>query len=300
MNKRLLFLGTFFLTMVSCSKPSIEADILIRNGRVYNGFENRETNDAIVVKGDKIVFIGGEKDVSIKAKKIIDATGLIVSPGFIDPHTHADRDLNQPKTSHNLPFIMQGVTTVVAGNDGDSFFPARTYVDKYEKQGIGTNAILLIGHETMRKEVIGLGDRVATDDEIAEMKRLLKKEMNDAGNFGMSTGLFYAPGSYSETKEVIELAKTCAENGGIYDTHLRDESSYTVGLIAAVEEAIEIGRQAKLPIHISHIKCLGVDVWGQSDTIISMVEKARKNDLKITANQYPYEASATGLRAATT
>ncbi|SHG81913.1 N-acyl-D-amino-acid deacylase family protein [Flagellimonas flava] len=300
MNKRLLFLGTFFLTMVSCSKPIIEADILIRNGRVYNGFEDGETNDVIVVKGDKILFIGGEKDVSIKAKKIIDATGLIVSPGFIDPHTHADRDLNKPKTSHNLPFIMQGVTTVVAGNDGDSFFPARTYVDKYEKQGIGTNAILLIGHETMRKEVIGLSDRVATDNEITEMKKLLKKEMNDAGNFGMSTGLFYAPGSYSETKEVIELAKTCAENGGIYDTHLRDESSYTVGLIAAVEEALEIGRQAKLPIHISHIKCLGVDVWGQSDTIISMVEKARKNGVEITANQYPYEASATGLRAATT
>ena len=151
----------------------------------------------------------------------------------------------------------------------------------------------------MRREVIGLSDRVATDHEIVEMKRLLEREMNDAGNFGMSTGLFYAPGSYAETKEVIELAKTCAANGGIYDTHLRDESSYTVGLVSAVEEAIEIGRQAKLPIHISHIKCLGADVWKQSDTIIGLVERARKDGIDVTANQYPYEASATGLQAAT-
>ena len=293
-------LCTYFLSVVSCSKPIVEADILIKNGRVYNGFENQELNQAIAIKDDKIVFFGNEAKVDIKALKTIDATGLIVSPGFIDPHTHADRDLNKQNTSHNLPFMMQGITTVVTGNDGDSFFPAKDYVAKYEKQGIGTNAILLIGHETIRKQVIGLSDRLATDEEILEMNELLNREMNDAGNYGMSTGLFYAPGSYAETKEVIELAKTCAKNGGIYDSHIRDESSYTVGLVAAVEEAIEIGRQAKLPIHISHIKCLGADVWKQSDSIIAMVETARKEGINVTANQYPYEASATGLRAATT
>lgn len=298
-----ILLGTLFtclLLVVSCSKRTVEADILIQNGKVYNGFENQEHNHAIAIKDDKIVFMGDESDVTINTLKTIDATGLIVSPGFIDPHTHADRDLNKPNTAHNLPFMMQGITTVVAGNDGDSFFPAKTYVDKYEKQGIGTNAILLIGHETMRKQVIGLSDRVATEEEIIKMKELLDREMNDAGNFGMSTGLFYAPGSYADTKEVIELAKTCAENGGLYDSHIRDESSYTVGLVAAVEEAIEIGRQAKLPIHISHIKCLGTDVWKQSDSIITLVEKAQKEGIDVTANQYPYEASATGLRAATT
>nr|WP_299385163.1 amidohydrolase family protein [Allomuricauda sp.] len=297
---------TIFVWVVSlalffsaCSKAVVEADIVIENGIVYNGYNDQASNGSIAIKGEKIVFIGDSESVVIKAVKTIDATGLIVSPGFIDPHTHADRDLNKPKTAHNLPFMMQGITTVVVGNDGDSFFPAKSYVDQYKKHGIGTNVIMLIGHETIRKEIIGLSDRVATEKEISEMKALLDKEMQDAGNFGMSTGLFYAPGSYAETEEVIELAITCAENGGLYDTHLRDESSYTVGLVAAVEEAIEIGRQARLPIHISHIKCLGVDVWKQSDTIITMVEKAQQDGVEVTANQYPYEASATGLQAAT-
>lgn len=300
MNKWTLYFGVLLLVITSCATPSIEADVLIQNGTVYNGVADAAKEQSIAIKGDKIVFIGKKNAVNIKAKKTIDATGLVVSPGFIDPHTHADRDLNKASTAHNLPFLMQGITTVVAGNDGDSFFPAKSYVAKYETQGIGTNAILLVGHETMRKEVIGLSDRLATDEEIAQMQALLQREMNDAGNYGMSTGLFYAPGSYSETKEVIALAKTCAANGGLYDTHLRDESSYTVGLVAAVAEAIEIGRQAQLPIHISHIKCLGADVWQQSDSIIKMVENAQKEGIAVSANQYPYEASATGLKAATT
>ncbi|WP_420399246.1 N-acyl-D-amino-acid deacylase family protein [Flagellimonas sp.] len=297
LRTKALFLG--FWVVISCSQPPKQLDLLIVGGQVYNGVEDEPAEVAIGIKGDKIAWIGN-KTGNIVAQKTIDATGLIVSPGFIDPHTHADRDLNKPKTAHNLPFLMQGITTVVVGNDGDSFFPAKTYVEKYHKHGIGTNAILLIGHETMRKEVIGLSDRVATHEEIVQMKELLNKEMDDAGNFGMSTGLFYAPGSYAKTEEVIELAKTCAEKGGIYDSHLRDESSYTVGLVAAVEEAIEIGRQAKLPIHISHIKCLGVDVWKQSDSIITLVENAQKEGIQVSANQYPYEASATGLKAATT
>jgi N-acyl-D-aspartate/D-glutamate deacylase len=129
------------------------------------------------------------------------------------------------------------------------------------------------------------------------MQNLVQQEM-DAGAYGMSTGLYYAPGSYSNTEEVIALAKTVAKNDGIYDTHLRDESSYNIGLVKAIEEAIEIGKQAKLPIHLSHIKCLGVDVWHQSDSIIKIVENAQKEGIKVTANQYPYDASATGLKAA--
>ena len=140
-------LCTYLLALASCSKRTVEADILIQNGKVFNGFENQESNHAIAIRGDKIVFVGNQNEVNIKALKTIDATGLIVSPGFIDPHTHADRDLNKPNTAHNLPFMMQGITTVVAGNDGDSFFPVKDYVDKYEEHGIGTNAIILIGHE---------------------------------------------------------------------------------------------------------------------------------------------------------
>ena len=155
----------------------------------------------------------------------------------------------------------------------------------------------MVGHGTVREEIMGKSDRKATPEEITKMQSLIQQEM-DNGAFGISTGLFYSPGSYSNTDEVIALAKTVSENDGVYDTHLRDESSYTVGLIPAIEEAIEIGRQAKLPIHISHIKCLGIDVWQQSKEIVKVIEKAQNEGIQISANQYPYDASATGLKSA--
>ncbi|MFY0632053.1 MAG: amidohydrolase family protein [Flavobacteriaceae bacterium] len=281
----------------SCTKETIEVDILIKNGTVYNGVDVKSTRDFIAIKDDKIVIVDDRNLNSIKAKRIIDATGLIVSPGFIDPHTHADRDLKEPENSHNKPFLFQGITTVITGNDGDSFFPTSKYIELYKTHGIGTNVVPLVGHGTIRRQVMGSGDRKATPEEVLKMQELVQQEM-ESGAFGISTGLFYAPGSYSDTEEVIALAKTVAKNNGIYDTHLRDESSYTVGLIKAVEEVIRIGKEAKLPVHISHIKCLGVDVWNESENIIKLVEKAKKEGVEITANQYPYDASATGLKAA--
>ena len=294
---KLYFLLLLIVSVHSCSKEKIEADILIQNGTVYNGVDSQSTNSSIAIKNDKIVFIGDENSVSITAKKTIEASGLIVSPGFIDPHTHADREYKDPKTAHNLPFMMQGVTTTIIGNDGDSFFPSKKYQELYKKQGIGTNAVQLVGHHEILEAVIGKSDVEPTPNQIIEMQELMQKEM-DAGAFGMSTGLYYSPGSYASTDEVIALAKIVAKNDGVYDTHLRDESSNTIGLVASIQEAIEIGRQAKLPIHISHIKCLGVDVWHQSDSIITIIEDARKEGIKITANQYPYDASGTSLNAA--
>jgi len=294
--KKYTFLLIFFLSLVSCNEE-LAVDILIVNGNVYNGIDYEASKSAIGIKDNKIIYVGSENSKKIKAIRTIDATGLVVSPGFIDPHTHADRDLKEPTSSHNKPFLFQGVTTVVVGNDGDSFYPFSEYKEKYESHGIGTNVAVLAGHGTIRNIVMGKSDRKATLEEIESMKELLKQEMI-SGAFGMSTGLFYAPGSYSDTEEVIALAETVADFQGIYDSHLRDESSYTVGLIPAIEEAIEIGKQAKLPIHISHIKCLGVDVWKQSDSIIGIIEKARLAGVKVTANQYPYDASATGLKAA--
>ncbi|MCF7569606.1 hypothetical protein L3X37_14755 [Sabulilitoribacter arenilitoris] len=239
----------FYLILIGCvisCKKEIKADILIKNGTVYNGIDTASSRVSIALEKDKIIFIGDEASVE---------------------------------------------------NDGDSFLPTLDYKEKYETHGIGTNAVLLVGHGTVRNQVMGTSDLKASEQDILKMKALVQQEM-DAGAFGMSTGLFYSPGSYSNTDEVIALAKVVSKNKGIYDTHLRDESSYTVELIPAIQEAIEIGREAKLPIHISHIKCLGVDVWKQSQDIIALIEKVQKEGIDVTANQYPYDASATGLKAA--
>ena len=297
-NCSFLFTFSFLLLLSSCQKRNIDADLLIKNGIVYNGVSVNPEQVVVATKEDKIVFIGDEEKVNIRAAKIIDAEGMIVCPGFIDPHTHSDHDLREPDRSHNNPFLMQGVTTVVVGNDGNSFFPSEEFRNLYEKQGVGTNVIMLVGHGTIRKIVVGRGNKKASEEELKNMEALIQKEM-DAGAYGMSTGLFYAPGSYGDTEEIIALSKIVAKNGGIYDSHIRDEGSYGIGLEAAIEEAIEIGRQAKLPIHISHIKCLGVDVWDQSNNIIQIVENGRNEGIEITADQYPYDASATGLKAAT-
>ena len=296
-NFILSFVVLVVLSFISCENDKLVVDILIQNGTIYDGIDDKPKAGSIGILGDKIVFVGAEDEKNIEAKKIIDAEGLIVCAGFIDPHTHADRELKDPKKSHNAPFLMQGVTTVVVGNDGNSYYPTRDFRALYEKHGIGTNAVLMTGHGTLRKMVVGRSDKEATDEDITNMQKIIDNEMNE-GSFGLSTGLYYAPGSYSNTEEIIALAKIAAKYDGIYDTHLRDEGAYNIGLVAAIEEAIEIGRQAKLPIHISHIKCLGVDVWGQSATVIDLVERSRTDGIDVTANQYPYDASATGLQSA--
>ncbi|RIA08332.1 N-acyl-D-aspartate/D-glutamate deacylase [Flavobacteriaceae bacterium MAR_2010_72] len=287
----------FMIFILSSCKKEIHADILITNGTVFNGIDTIPKSTVIAIKGDKIIYLGENDSLNIKAAITIDASGLILAPGFIDPHTHADNDLVSQNESHNKPFLFQGVTTVVIGNDGSSLYPTSSNASLLESQGIGTNVVMLVGHGTIRKEVLGLNDKKATDKDIDKMKSLLQDEM-DAGAFGMSTGLFYAPGSYSNTDEIIALAKVVSKNNGIYDTHLRDEGSFSVGLVSAIKEVIDIGRKASLPVHISHIKCLGVDVWHQSDSIINLIKNAQKDNIEITANQYPYEASATSLQAA--
>lgn len=293
---QIILLLVVFNVLIACKKE-IGADILIQNGLVYNGVDSIPSKVSIAIKADKIVFVGDETGVKISSDKVIDASHMIVAPGFIDPHTHADRDLVNPETAHNLPFLMQGVTTVITGNDGDSYYPSAKYQALYKQQGIGTNVVQLVGHHEILKAVIGNSDVRPTPEDIKKMQALMQKEM-DAGVFGMSTGLYYAPGSYTSTEEVIALAEIAGKNGGIYDTHLRDESSNTIGVVGAVREALEIGRKAKIPIHISHIKCLGVDVWDKSDTIIQIIEVARKEGIEVTANQYPYDASGTSLNAA--
>lgn len=273
------------------------ADVLIRGGMVVDGTGAPQRSADVAIRGDRIVFIGDASRAHIRAARVIDASGLVVAPGFIDAHTHTAGDLSSPARHGNVDYLMQGVTTVVTGNDGSSPLDIAKTLGTWQRQGIGTNAALFIGEGSVRGHVMGMSDAKPTAAQIDSMRTLVAHAM-DAGALGISTGLYYAPGSYASTEEVIALSKVAAQHGGIYDTHLRDESSYTIGLIGAVNEAIRIGREAHLPIHISHIKALGADVWGQSDTVIALIKHARAAGIDVSACQYPYTASGTSVGAA--
>lgn len=191
---------------------------------------------------------------------------------------------------------MQGVTTVVTGNDGAGpRHPAKT-LDLWERQGVGTNAALLVGHGAARSEVLGNGDIQPSPAQLDAMKALARGAMRE-GAFGMSTGLFYVPGSFAKTEEVIELSQVVAAMSGYYDSHMRDEDSYSIGLLGSIAETIRIGREARIPVHISHIKALGPQVWGKSVDAIEMIERARSEGIDVTADQYPYTASGSSLVA---
>jgi len=271
-------------------------DILIVNGKLVDGSGKGARKADVGIRGDRIVFVGDSKKAHVEGARTIDATGMIVAPGFIDGHTHTLGDLTSEQTKSNQPFLMQGVTTVVTGNDGGSVLNVGDTLRRWETQGIGTNGVLLAGFGTIRSKVLGPTDAQPTAAQLEEMKQYVARAM-DEGAFGMSTGLYYAPQSYSKTEEVIELAKVAAAKGGVYDTHMRDEGSYTIGLLGAINETIRIGREAKMPVHISHIKALGPDVWGQSKPALDLMKKARREGVNITACQYPYEASGSSLTA---
>ncbi len=271
-------------------------DILIRGGTVVDGSGAPRRRVDVGVTGDRIAFVGDAAASRVTAARTIDATGLIVAPGFIDSHTHTQADLSSPERHANLAYLMQGVTTVITNNDGGGSIAIGRTLDGWRKGGIGTNAAVYIGQGSVRGAVLGMSASAPTTAQIDSMRAIVARGM-DQGAIGMSTGLYYAPGSYASTEEVIDLAKVAAAKGGLYDSHLRDESSYTIGLVGAVNEAIRIGREAHLPIHISHIKALGTDVWGQSDSVIGIIRKARASGVDVTADQYPYTASGTSLGA---
>ncbi|MBK6797015.1 MAG: D-aminoacylase [Acidobacteria bacterium] len=271
-------------------------DILIRGGRVIDGSGSNAFRADVGIAGDRISFVGDAAKEGIQAGRTIDASGLTLSPGFIDPHTHTWEDLSSPQGKSNQPFLFQGVTTVLTGNDGSSPFPVGEALDNWQRNGIGTNAALFVGHGTIRNKVMGPVDSAPTADQLAKMKAMVRQAMND-GAIGISTGLYYAPGSFAKTEEVIELAKVAAGLGGSYDTHVRDESSYNIGLLGSVNETIRIGREAGIPVHFSHIKALGTDVWGKSAEAIEIINKAIGEGVRVTANQYPYTASGTSLTA---
>ncbi len=279
--------------MASCSAAppvSVTAaayDLLILDGTVVDGSGAPAYEGDIAIVGDKIAKIGDLNGA--RATRVIDATGLTVSPGFIDLHTHADRNIRDNPGVEN--YLFQGVTTMLVGNCGKSPVHLEEYFRSVEETGIAPNIGMLIGHNAVRAEVMGNDNRAPTDEEQARMEVLVKSAM-DAGAFGMSTGLIYLPGTYSETDEVVALARVVAGEGGIYASHIRNEFDL---IIEAVEEAITVGREAGLPVHISHFKVADNSMWGDSTITLGLVEVARAEGLDVTVDQYPYTAGSTGL-----
>ncbi|MDB2512367.1 amidohydrolase family protein [Luminiphilus sp.] len=273
----------------------INADIVFRGGLVVDGTGTAPFLGDVAVTDGHITML--TRGTEVTASKEIDITGKVIAPGFIDIHTHARVDLVSPERALMSNYLTQGVTTVVIGNDGDGATRIQSRFDKIFKHGAGTNVAQLVGHGALRRRVMDDTGRPATQAEIGEMKAILAEAL-DEGAMGLSTGLFYADGSYAATEEVIELAKVAAAEGAIYESHIRAESSRGVGVHAAVDEVIEIARGADIAAHIAHIKVLGKGVWGQAGEIVERVREARAEGLEITADQYPWVASSTQLKSA--
>jgi N-acyl-D-amino-acid deacylase len=266
-------------------------DVLIRNGRILDGSGNPWYPADVGIRGDRIVALGRLEGA--QATTVVDASGLYVAPGFIDVHSHADEGLDRPDLQSARPIVAEGVTTLVLNPDGGGPWPLSDQKTRYETHGIGVNVALMVGHGTVRQVVMGMEDRPPTDEELERMKAMVREGMA-AGAFGLTTGLYYAPGSYASTEEVVALAKEVYP-AGLYTSHIRDESDYTVGLLAAVDEVIRIAEEAKIPGIVTHFKALGPDSWGLSEAACLRIERARDRGVQVWADQYPYEASGTSI-----
>ncbi|NLG60724.1 MAG: amidohydrolase family protein, partial [Candidatus Cloacimonetes bacterium] len=270
-------------------------DILLRGARVLDGTGNPWYEADVAIRGDRIAGIGDLGDA--RAAVIVDATGLFVAPGFIDAHSHAGGSLADPELSAAAPLLMQGITTVFVNPDGGGPVDLVEQRREIEAARPGVNVALLVPHGSVRGEVLGMADRAPDAAELERMRQLVRAGM-EAGAFGLSSGPFYAPGSYAKTDELIELARIASEYGGAYTSHIRDESDYTIGVVAAVDEVIQVAREAELPGVVTHIKALGPRVWGFGAALVHRIDRAREQGIEVYADQYPYEASSTSLSAA--
>lgn len=286
----------FGLATLALAQPQPQRfDILIRHGRVMDGSGNPWLRNDIGVSGDRIVAIGDL--TSAAATRVIDAHDLVVAPGFIDVHSHAGEGLGNPALRQAQPIVAQGVTTVVINPDGGGPVNLAEQRARFERGGIGLNAAPLIGHGSVRSAVMGGARRAPTSGELDRMTALVTQAMRD-GAFGLSSGLFYVPGSYATTEEVIALARAVAPFDGVYTSHIRDEADYSVGVEAAVQEVIRIADEAGVRGIVTHMKALGRDNWGKSAVLLKRIDDARARGVQVFADQYPYEASSTSLRAA--
>ncbi len=294
MVRRALVALTLTLSFVRPAAAQ-EQTVLIRNGRVLDGMGNPWTRADVLIRGDRIEAVGRLGDV--RADQVVDASGLYVAPGFIDTHTHAADGLATPELSHARPLLAQGLTTIFANPDGGGPVDLARQRADLLRDGLGVNVAQFVPHGSVRGAVLGSEDRDPTPAEMDRMKALVEAGM-DEGAWGLSSGTFYVPGFYSKPAEIEELAKVVALYGGAYQSHIRDESDYSVGLIAAVDEVINVGRVAGIPAVLTHVKALGPNVWGYGAAIVRRAERAREEGVQVFADQYPYTASSTALDAA--
>lgn len=284
-------LGFITLLLINCQN-SIPYDLIIKNGLVYDGTQNPPQTQDIAIKADKIVGLGDFSEAD--ALQILDATGAVVAPGFIDTHTHLDPLDNLLALSNSESQLRQGVTTSIGGPDGRGVplqYGFAAFLDTLSQVGVGINMGFMAGHNKIRKKIMQLENRAPTEKELDRMIAMADQAM-DEGAFGLSTGLKYLPGNFAKIDEVIALSRVVANKGGVYSTHLRDEG---IAIMPAIEETIEIGKKANIPIILTHHKVIGKPMWGKSDITLARVDKARNNGVNILLDQYPYAASHTGL-----
>lgn len=274
----------------SVAAQTVPYDLLLTNARVVDGTGSPWYRADVAIRHDSIVRVAYH--VTGPARRTIDVAGQVVAPGFIDIHSHARRGIFDVPTADN--YIRMGVTTVIEGPDGSSPVPLAPFLARLDTLKKSINIGSFIGQGSIRSAVMGNVDRKATPEEIARMRVLVEQGMKD-GAFGLSSGLFYVPGTFTPTEEVIELAKVAGRFGGIYISHMRDEAS---GVVASVKETIRIGEEGGLPTQVTHHKVVGPGYWGQSVETLKLVEEARARGVDATIDQYPYTASSTSIAAA--
>src|SRR5579862_8397089 len=264
-------------------------DILIQHAHIVDGSGNPWYQGDIGIRGDTVAAIGRLEN--LPSKMMIDAHGLTVAPGFIDIHTHARRGIFLDPAAQN--YIRQGVTTLIEGQDGSSPLPLAPFLKQVADAHPAVNFGSFVGQGSIRQEVLGLENRKATPEEIAKMKEIARQAMLD-GAMGLSTGLFYVPGNFTPTEEVVEIAKVVAGFGGMHISHMRDEAA---SVLDSVRETIRIGEEGGLPTQVTHHKIIGAANWGKSVETLALVEAARARGVDVTIDQYPYTASSTGIAA---
>ncbi|HEY0972143.1 MAG TPA: D-aminoacylase [Gemmatimonadales bacterium] len=270
------------------AEPAERYDVVIVGGSVIDGTGAPAVRADVGIRGDTIVRISAAPLPRDGAGRVIDAAGMVVAPGFVDLHAHLDPLLRLPDAESH---VRQGVTTALGGPDGSAPWPLGAYLDSARALGVGMNVGFLAGHNTIRREVMGTANRAPTAGELARMRGMVAAAMGD-GAWGISTGLRYIPGNFARTDEVVALSRVAADSGGIYTSHLREEG---LGLIEGVAEAIAIGREAGIPVVLTHHKAVGQPMWGRTVRTLAMVDSARAAGVDVMVDVYPYTATYTGI-----